>query len=759
MTTTARPQARSLANQVVDVAVMLLASGVALVPLASTYADLRYWLAALGGVALGVAVAVLGARLRGGLLEVIAMGLVAYFGFGALFALRDSAIAGAVPSLETLRVLALNVVFGWKQLLTVSTPVSGFDQLLAVPYLAALVATAVAVSLALRARRPATALVPVAALLVFSIAFGTSDASAPAAVGAALATLGLGWVAWRRHSARLAGASELVVGDADEVRRSSVRQLLLGGTALAVAAALSVLGAGLMTTGWDRATLRAQVVPPQELYQYPTPLMSFRKLVQDGTKSALFTVSGLPAGSSIRIASLDLYDGIVYKVSGAGGPGSGVFIRAGRRMSDDIAGTRTTVRVQIQNLQGVWLPDAGSLVGVQFSGARSTELSSGLQYNAVSGTALDTASLASGDTYTLQTVLPVVPTDAQLADATVSSISTPAPTMMPDAVQTLLDEAVKGATTPIQKVLAIQKYLLDKGYLSHGLDTDKVPSRPGHSYARLAEMLENEQLVGDDEQYAAVMSLMLSQAGLPSRVVMGFRPTITDPNADAPVTGADVHAWVEVPLDGYGWVAFNPTPDKKPQQMIQQQRQKPRVQVPQPPLPPQEPAELPPQPPATDQGEDDVIQDNSWIWRVAAVGGISLGVLAAIFGPGLVMLAIKRRRRARRKAAERLPDRMSGAWAEIVDTATDVGATAPATATRREHGGVLAARYPSLDLAGLASRADTAVFGAGEPTPAEVDAYWDAVAQASRGISRQSSFGWRVRRFFWPKSLIGVHRR
>jgi transglutaminase-like putative cysteine protease len=751
--------ARNWAARSIDIAVVLVLGALALVPLASTFADPRYWLAALGGVGVGVAVAVIGTLLGGGLLEVTAMSALAYFLLGGLFALRESAILGFLPSLVTLRDLALSVVTGWKQLLTVSTPVNGFEQLFAVPYLAGLVAAVVAASLALRARRPGWAMLPVSALLVFAIAFGADDALLPAVTGAVLAAVALGWTAWRRHAARAASAGNLVAGDVDETRRANVRQFVLGGLSLIVAGAVGAVSVGVWSGGWDRLTLREQVVPPLELYQYPTPLMSFRKMVEDGTDNTLFTVSGLPTGSRIRIATLDSYDGIVYKVSGSGGAGSGVFTRVGRVISGDAAGDAATMRVQIKSLRGVWLPDAGYPTEAEFGGARAGTLASALQYNKATGTAVDTAGVADGDSYTLRTVIAKTPTDEQLAQATVAQISTPAPEMMPDAVQNLVDEAVAGAATPIQKVLAVQKYLLDKGYLSHGLDTDKVPSRPGHSYERISSMLETQQLVGDDEQYSVLMALMLAQAGLPARVVMGFEPAIADSAADTPVTGADVRAWVEVPLDGLGWVALDATPDKKPQQMTQEQRQKPRVQVPQPPLPPQQPADLPPQPPAADQSEDPVIQDYSWIWRIVTVGGVSLGVLAVIFGPGLAMLWLKARRRARRRTADSLPDRVSGAWAEVVDAATDVGVTVPATATRREHAVALAERYPDLELGGLAARADVAVFAAGEPAPAEVDAYWDDVAQARRGIARHSRLVQRVRRFFWPRSLIGVRHR
>mgnify|MGYP002227035718 FL=1 len=79
-------------------------------------------------------------------------------------------------------------------------------------------------------------------------------------------------------------------------------------------------------------------------------------------------------------------------------------------------------------------------------------------------------------------------------------------------------------------------------------------------------------MVGDSEQYASAMALMARSLGLPSRVVLGFLPkddegeiseSRTEEQGTTTITkftGNDVTAWVEIKLDGYGWVAFYPTP-------------------------------------------------------------------------------------------------------------------------------------------------------------------------------------------------------
>lgn len=743
-----------MVRPVMHTGVMVTLVLLAMVPLAPVFANPDYWLAVVGGTLIGTAVALLGARRRSDALTVAAGVVAGYFAFGGLFAVRDSVIAGFLPSSSTLRDLALTVVLGWKQLLTVSIPVSGFDHLLAVPYLAVLAVSSLAASLAIRSTRPWTALLPLSALLMFAIAFGESSGLFPNVVGAAFATIALGWTAWCRSLRRR--DTQLLLS-AGEARRGATRTAVLALVVLLLTGTLGSVVAAFPR--WDRATLREHVMPPLELRDYASPLMSFRKYVEDGDDTVLFRVTGIPRGASIRLAAMDYYDGIVYKVSGAGGPASGVFARAGRELPGGGSGTPFHVRVQVEDLTGVWVPDAGYLTRVDFTGPRVAALESGLHYNAATGTAIQTAGLQAGDGFTFTATLATPPSSQQLDSAKLSPLSLPPPVMIPDAVQDLLDDATAGAETPIAKVRAIEKFLREKGFLSHGLATDKVQSRPGHTFERLSSMLAGPQLIGDDEQYAVLMALMLARSGIPARVVMGFAPEITDPAKATAVTGKDVHAWVEVPFDQLGWVSFNPTPTKEPEQQAPESRLKPRVQVPQPPLPPQEPADLPPQPPDAEVSDEESGPDLAWLWQMLQVGGISLGVLAVIVGPGLGMLWLKARRRERRRSAPRLPDRVSGGWDEIVEADADIGHRLSVTGTRREHAAELHSRYPMLGIPVLAGWADAAVFASGEPTASDVTTYWAEVDTVRRGMHRVATRRQRLRGFFWPTSVISRRPR
>lgn len=85
----------------------------------------------------------------------------------------------------------------------------------------------------------------------------------------------------------------------------------------------------------------------------------------------------------------------------------------------------------------------------------------------------------------------------------------------------------------------------------------------GHSALDLAAWLTDSTSQnyreGYCEQFAAAMGVMGRLLGLPTRIVIGF--TAGDRQNDvAVVRERNAHAWVEVWIDGQGWVGFDPTP-------------------------------------------------------------------------------------------------------------------------------------------------------------------------------------------------------
>jgi transglutaminase-like putative cysteine protease len=66
---------------------------------------------------------------------------------------------------------------------------------------------------------------------------------------------------------------------------------------------------------------------------------------------------------------------------------------------------------------------------------------------------------------------------------------------------------------------------------------------------------------GHCEYFAAAMTVMLRDLGIPARYVGGFLPgEYNDLGGDYIIRASDAHTWVEAYFPGYGWVTFDPTP-------------------------------------------------------------------------------------------------------------------------------------------------------------------------------------------------------
>ena len=741
----------------VDIGAMVALCLVALVPFSSAYDGLDYWIAAGGGALLGAVIAAAGARWRLNALVLAALTVMAYFVFGTALAARSLGIAGVVPSLDSLMALATGVIQVWKRALTLAVPLDVFPGLTIAPFILALVTTVTAASLAARARRWApTALVVIGALLAFSIALGTFDASFPVAVGVVIAAIAFGWLTWRRALARASRESLPNEADIDGApRRRSPAAIAAAAGIILVACAVGGGAAAAMPMS-SRDVLRDQVVPPLDLHDYASPLTQFRKLTTDGTKTTLFTVTGLPEGGSIRLATLDFYDGTVYAVSGGGGAGAGSFGRVGRSIQTDAPGETASVTVTVDALSGVWMPTVGYLTTLGFTGDDANTQNANLHYNGATGTAIDIAGVHPGDTYAFTAKVAAPPSEQQLAEATVANVTTPRPDRVPDALGTVLASAVGDAKTPVEQIRAVETYFSKNGFFSNGLAGQAV-SRAGHSLSRENDLLSAKQMIGDDEQYAVVMALALSQLGIPSRVVMGFVPSAsTAASGPVSITGADVHAWVEVPFNDLGWVSFSPTPpkDRVPEEITEQQKQKPQGQVVQPPDTPQEPAELPPAPPTQDAQNEKGPASLAWLWAIVRIAGLSLLALLIVSLPSIALAIVQRRKRKARFRAAEPSTRIGGGWAEVVDAAADVRLPVAQGATRRENAAALEGVLTDSGMTALAQRADAAVFGAGEPSEREIAEYWDDIATARRQVLAVAPWWRRLGARLWPASAL-----
>lgn len=730
----------------VDVAALSVMLGAVAVGFGPVWGSLGYVLPTAGGAVVGLLVAWVGAWRRFPAVTVTAFAVLGYLLFGGALALPHTTVAGVLPTLDTLRELLLGAVEGWKQFVTTVPPMRSFPDLAVVPFLLMLLVALIAGTISWRAKHAVWAVVPVIAGLVGVILLGTLDAALPVVQGLVIAIVALLWGAVRVMEARVGTHSISTEASREATRRLRWYRIRTGATILGVAALVAGFTGPLLMPDQPRTVLRETIVPPLNIHEYTSPLVAFRHYAKDAREDELFTVSDLPEDGRIRLATLDRYDGVVYDASGDGGD-TGVYTRVGEQIATAQEGTPTPIEVTVQNYDGVWVPEIGNLTGVEWTGPNAEAQTDGTYYNSTTSTAITTAGIKPGDTYRLSTLMTQEPDEDTLKKGTILEADLPETedSAMPPGLPAKATQFTGEETDAATKLFLIRDALQASGVLSSGLDGE-VPSRPGHSAERIDTLVEEEKMVGDDEQFAVALALMARQAGIPARVVMGFYPDKDSEYEEGEpwtVLGSDVHAWIEVPFEGYGWVPVDAVPEEKPQIQPEPKSQEvPKPPVLQDPEPPEEPDKA--KAGSVEDDEKDEAENDLFDWGLLGVILLAVGIpLLLILGPIIAILAYKARRRARRRGAEQLADRVSGGWHEVVDVVTDLGTTVPRGATRRESAGVIAGAHQVPSTLVLAHRADATVFGREQPTPAEVEAFWAEVDELVGGL--RSTVGTRRR--------------
>ena len=712
----------------VAAAVALLLPGV--LAFGPVFGGAEGYIAAGGGVAIGLAVAFFARRQRWALTTTVAVLVGAYLLLGGMLALRPTTLLGFLPTPDTLLRLVPLSVQSWRDLLTVRPPAGSFVGPAVVPYLSGLLAGALTGWFAVSTRRHLWALLPAAAFLLVGILWGIDVPAGRGLLGLGLAVAALLWAVWRRHRATALTGEELL---ADGSAISGPRTLAAAAGLVAAATAVAVALMPVLTPVGGRVVLRQYVQPPLNLQDYPSPLTGYRYLLDDEREATLFTVTGLPDRGRVRLATLDAYDGHVYNVD----QDSASFLRIGPRVYGDSAGTPQTLSVAVDAYPGVWLPGGGDVRGVRFAGPRAADQAEGLHYNSYGGTLITTAGVAAGDSYALDLVVPPAADDTRAER--IAQVPMGAVSRVPDVVSERATELAGGAETPMAQLRAIEKGLQEGYYLTG------PKSRPGHSLERIASMLTADMLIGDDEQYAVAMALMARQLGYPARVVMGFYAGEDDPSLGATaITGDMAHVWVEVPFEGQGWVVFDPTPDRDrvPQTTVPKPRPQPKPQVLPPPDPPinvlQDAQDKP------GSNEDNERTGENVLLQVLLTVALALLAAAVLASPFVLIAWLKSRRRERRRHAPEVADRFSGAWAEVEDAAVDLGTPVPTGTTRRESATVLTDAHPDAALAPVAAAVEAGVFGPGAPTEDAAAAVWKdvdvALASLHTGLGRWRRF-------------------
>ncbi|MFC0682500.1 transglutaminaseTgpA domain-containing protein [Lysobacter korlensis] len=743
----------------------MAAAAVALWPL---YRDPSFVLLAAATILAGSAVAMGGAFTRASGGSVMVATLAVFLVLGVPLAVPSKAALGILPTVDGLLDLLAGVALGWKQLLTITLPVGNYQALLVPAFALLLTATVTGLSVGLRAKYGELGVIAPVLVFVLAVLFGPEEAVAPAALALALLATILLWVVWRRWYRRREAIRTLSAGTvgAEPAPQAARDHRFVGARTLAAAAVLLLIG-GAASLGMtlavpppaERSVLRTTIEQPFDPRDYVSPLAGFRRHLQEGSaEEILFTVDGLPTGARIRLATLDTYDGVVYAVGTADADtASGTFTRVPNRVAQAAGdGTPVDLSLTVQGYRGVWVPTAGSLVAVDFTGRGAADRT--LYVNEVTGTAAVVPGLEEGAAYRLSAVLPDQPTEEQLAEATPGAASVPRTVPLPEALADRLDAYLAGsASAPGSQLSAMLAGLARDGYISHGLSPEEPPSRSGHSLDRLSELFTDPIMIGDAEQYSVAAALLARELGFPARVVFGFAPDPTDA-ARVAVRGSDVAAWIEVNTAEHGWVALDPTPAER--QIPDALPEEPTpISRPQTVVPPNlaEQEQRDDAPPSETSQDDAPVPDPllELLFTVLRVLGWTILVLALVTSPFLLIVGAKLRRRELRRTSGTPRDRIRGGWDEFQDAALDRGIDAPPSPTRSQFAEVVGGKRPRL----LAVVADRAVFSPDDPADADADRVWLAVEELRKTLDSRRTRWERVRAAVSLRSLRGYSLR
>jgi transglutaminase-like putative cysteine protease len=468
-------------------------------------------------------------------------------------------------------------------------------------------------------------------------------------------------------------------------------------------------------------------------------------LTQPRNTTVLRYETTAPVPEYIRRATLDVFDGEQWRISGRQVPDS-------QRVSEGMPpppgldpsyeGTLREYRFDVgSNYESRWLP-------LPYP-AQEIDVDGDWRYDATSLDVVSPERSATDADYTVASLeidydpavlIAAAPPPEELAE--LRSL----PDDLPSEVLDLARQVTAEAETAFERAATLQAFFRTEGRFVYDLETE-----PGNSSSALVNFLQNRR--GYCEQFAASMAVMARALGIPARVAVGFTPGRPEEDGSWVVGMHDAHAWPELYFHGTGWVRFEPTPATR------------TGGVPPWTVPPPVGGESPDQqnsapgqtaapdgalPGALDPG---LLEDGSagtqvsrWLALALAVAGGSL-VLA-------VPVAIARLRRAwrwRRAGGDRIRA-AEAAWSDLRDTARDAGFDWDPAATPRQTGTALATEaqldVDSTDLLGhVVTTTERARYSA---SPDDTEGLQADSAMLRRTVLRSRPVLQRMGAVIWP---------
>ncbi len=465
-----------------------------------------------------------------------------------------------------------------------------------------------------------------------------------------------------------------------------------------------------------------------------SPLVDIRSRLVQQADVEVFQVRS-DVRSYWRLTSLDRFDGRIWSSNGSYGKSSGELDRGVPVASEQIVATQ---EFRISALAQIWLPAAYE--------PRSVTVEQPVRYDEVSGTLIvDTeVPTSDGQVYGVTSALPQHRAEAlgsasNLIPGEIADRYLELPSDFSPRVADLARSLTAGSASAYEASLRLQDFFRDPATFTYDLEVGA-----GHG-SDVIESFVFDVRRGYCEQFAGSFAAMARAVGIPARVAVGFTPGVADPGDPTlyRVRGEHAHAWPEVFLGEYGWVAFEPTPGRGAP-FAEQYTGVPEQQTASggggssattTPVPPSTEVPLPDEPavdpnagtfpPTSDElgvgvGEEEAGPPSPWPGRllaaVAAVLVLGAGYLALVAG------VVAWRRHRRRTEADTPTAQVALAWAEALDAIGRTGVRIRAAETQSQAADRIGHRLPAVDapLRRLAAVVSSAAY-APEP-PAEDDA-------------------------------------
>jgi transglutaminase-like putative cysteine protease len=272
------------------------------------------------------------------------------------------------------------------------------------------------------------------------------------------------------------------------------------------------------------------------------------------------------------------------------------------------------------------------------------------------------------------------------------------PTTLAPYVSDLAEHVTRSTNSRFEKMVLLQNWFRDKFQYSL-----KKGENEGNGNQALLRFLSTGQggRVGYCEQFASAFSVMARTLDIPARVAIGFLKPHKVGDDRFVFSSHDMHAWPEVYFRGSGWVRFEPTPGQRARAVPDYTNQTVTGSGNPSKDPsaaggsnPEDVTTAPSRRPNDVQSTSASSSSRHIPWTGILIG---LGILVLLGCIALIPGAVRRGRRSRR-----LEGGAEQAWAELRDTAIDLGVGWPSNRSPHETGYLLAGWFgPEPDGARL----------------------------------------------------------